>query len=236
MRDRPLALQRDTHRPLSDYATSAPSGLVLALWAEEAGRGALHGSASARTMGRVGRAARSRESDRFVDDEGDACTELFRRLRDDGRDSSAATWVATALLRRRLLNGGRRLERRCRTVGSSSRRSKNSAGRGRRVGSAMPPAGLGVPRRRIASRSSTRARSKAWMRTSRPPRRSGRARRADRERVWRLYMTGSALACEDGDISVFQVLGARRRGDHGSRLPWRAKLGRRRLSSAGCGR
>jgi cyclopropane-fatty-acyl-phospholipid synthase len=34
----------------------------------------------------------------------------------------------------------------------------------------------------------------------------------ERERVWRLYMLGSALAFEDGDISVFQIL-AGRRGD-----------------------
>jgi cyclopropane-fatty-acyl-phospholipid synthase len=31
----------------------------------------------------------------------------------------------------------------------------------------------------------------------------------ERERVWRLYMIGSALAFEDGDISIFQVLAAR---------------------------
>jgi cyclopropane-fatty-acyl-phospholipid synthase len=42
---------------------------------------------------------------------------------------------------------------------------------------------------------------------------------ADRERVWRLYMTGSAKAFEDGDITVYQVLAARRGAPHG--LPLR---------------
>jgi cyclopropane-fatty-acyl-phospholipid synthase len=40
---------------------------------------------------------------------------------------------------------------------------------------------------------------------------------AERERVWRLYMPGSALGFEDGDITVFQVLAARPGAPH--RLP-----------------
>ena len=45
----------------------------------------------------------------------------------------------------------------------------------------------------------------------------------ERERAWWLYMLGSALAFEDGEISVYQVLGARVGGDH--RLPLtRARL------------
>jgi cyclopropane-fatty-acyl-phospholipid synthase len=39
----------------------------------------------------------------------------------------------------------------------------------------------------------------------------------ERERVWRLYLAGSALAFADGDISVFQVLAARGGAPH--RLP-----------------
>jgi cyclopropane-fatty-acyl-phospholipid synthase len=37
----------------------------------------------------------------------------------------------------------------------------------------------------------------------------------ERERVWRLYMLGSALAFDDGDISVFQLLAARSGAAHG---------------------
>jgi cyclopropane-fatty-acyl-phospholipid synthase len=37
----------------------------------------------------------------------------------------------------------------------------------------------------------------------------------ERVRIWELYMAGSALAFEDGDISVFQVLAARPGGEHG---------------------
>jgi cyclopropane-fatty-acyl-phospholipid synthase len=37
----------------------------------------------------------------------------------------------------------------------------------------------------------------------------------ERVRIWELYMAGSALAFEDGDISVFQVLAARPGGPHG---------------------
>jgi cyclopropane-fatty-acyl-phospholipid synthase len=40
---------------------------------------------------------------------------------------------------------------------------------------------------------------------------------ADRERAWRLYLLASAQGFEDGDISVYQVLGARMGSDH--RLP-----------------
>jgi cyclopropane-fatty-acyl-phospholipid synthase len=36
----------------------------------------------------------------------------------------------------------------------------------------------------------------------------------ERERVWRLYMIGSALAFEDADISVFQILATRPGGPH----------------------
>jgi len=39
----------------------------------------------------------------------------------------------------------------------------------------------------------------------------------ERERAWRLYIVASAVAFEDGDISVYQVLGARLGADH--RLP-----------------
>jgi cyclopropane-fatty-acyl-phospholipid synthase len=38
---------------------------------------------------------------------------------------------------------------------------------------------------------------------------------AERVRVWRLYLTGSALAFDDGDITLFQVLASRRDGPHG---------------------
>jgi hypothetical protein len=38
-------------------------------------------------------------------------------------------------------------------------------------------------------------------------------------------MTGSALTLEDGDISVFQVLAARRGGDHGLPLDRREPIG-----------
>jgi cyclopropane-fatty-acyl-phospholipid synthase len=40
---------------------------------------------------------------------------------------------------------------------------------------------------------------------------------ADRERAWRLYLLASAQGFEDGDISVYQVLGARMGSNH--RLP-----------------
>ncbi|MCW2951206.1 MAG: methyltransferase protein [Conexibacter sp.] len=36
----------------------------------------------------------------------------------------------------------------------------------------------------------------------------------ERERVWQLYMTGSALAFEDGDITIYQVLAAKLGGAH----------------------
>jgi Cyclopropane fatty acid synthase and related methyltransferases len=38
---------------------------------------------------------------------------------------------------------------------------------------------------------------------------------ADRERVWRLYMTGAALAFEAGEIGVHQTLFANPGGPHG---------------------
>jgi cyclopropane-fatty-acyl-phospholipid synthase len=41
----------------------------------------------------------------------------------------------------------------------------------------------------------------------------------ERERVWRLYMTGSALAFEAGHVSVHQVLAAKPGAPHG--LPLR---------------
>jgi len=48
----------------------------------------------------------------------------------------------------------------------------------------------------------------------------------ERERVWRLYMTGSALAFAAGDISVHQVLAAKAGASHGLPLArgrcWRA--------------
>ena len=37
----------------------------------------------------------------------------------------------------------------------------------------------------------------------------------ERERAWRLYILGSALGFEDGEVSVYQVLAARRGADHG---------------------
>jgi cyclopropane-fatty-acyl-phospholipid synthase len=40
---------------------------------------------------------------------------------------------------------------------------------------------------------------------------------AERERIWRLYMSGSASAFELGDISIFQTLAIREGGAH--RLP-----------------
>jgi cyclopropane-fatty-acyl-phospholipid synthase len=40
---------------------------------------------------------------------------------------------------------------------------------------------------------------------------------AERERVWRLYMTASATGFEDGEISVFQTLAAK--PGAGRRLP-----------------
>jgi cyclopropane-fatty-acyl-phospholipid synthase len=46
---------------------------------------------------------------------------------------------------------------------------------------------------------------------------------APRERVWRLYMLGSALGFEAAEISVYQVLAARPDGPHGLPLE-RAQL------------
>ena len=46
----------------------------------------------------------------------------------------------------------------------------------------------------------------------------------ERERVWRLYMTGSALAFEAGDISVHQVLAAKPGAPHGLPLAREALL------------
>jgi cyclopropane-fatty-acyl-phospholipid synthase len=46
---------------------------------------------------------------------------------------------------------------------------------------------------------------------------------APRERVWRLYMLGSALSFEAGEISVYQVVAARGDGAHGLPLD-RAEL------------
>jgi cyclopropane-fatty-acyl-phospholipid synthase len=40
----------------------------------------------------------------------------------------------------------------------------------------------------------------------------------ERLRVWQLYLTGSALAFEDGDITIFQVLVARDGAGHGLEL------------------
>ena len=58
--------------------------------------------------------------------------------------------------------------------------------------------------------STTRSRCGAGWPTSRP---TGTAIVAEvgveRERVWQLYMTGSALGFEDGDITVYQVLATR---------------------------
>jgi cyclopropane-fatty-acyl-phospholipid synthase len=52
---------------------------------------------------------------------------------------------------------------------------------------------------------------------------------ADRERVWRMYMLGSALGFEDGDVTVYQVLMTRPDAPH--RLPLlRSQL----LAEAGC--
>jgi len=47
---------------------------------------------------------------------------------------------------------------------------------------------------------------------------------AERERVWRLYMAGSTLAFERGEIGVFQTLAVRPGAPHGLALvrPWRA--------------
>jgi cyclopropane-fatty-acyl-phospholipid synthase len=44
----------------------------------------------------------------------------------------------------------------------------------------------------------------------------------EREAVWRLYMTGSALAFDRGEISVHQVLAAAPGGPHDLPLAWRA--------------
>jgi cyclopropane-fatty-acyl-phospholipid synthase len=37
----------------------------------------------------------------------------------------------------------------------------------------------------------------------------------ERERAWRLYILASALGFEDGEVSIYQVLGARQGADHG---------------------
>jgi cyclopropane-fatty-acyl-phospholipid synthase len=52
----------------------------------------------------------------------------------------------------------------------------------------------------------------------------------ERMRVWELYMAGSALAFDDGDISVFQVLAARPGGPHGLPLT-RAAIDARMLTT-----
>jgi cyclopropane-fatty-acyl-phospholipid synthase len=52
---------------------------------------------------------------------------------------------------------------------------------------------------------------------------------AERERVWRMYMLGSALGFEDGDVTVYQVLTTRPDAPHGLPLT-RTQL----LSDAGC--
>jgi cyclopropane-fatty-acyl-phospholipid synthase len=52
---------------------------------------------------------------------------------------------------------------------------------------------------------------------------------AERERVWRMYMLGSALGFEDGDVTVYQVLTARPDAPHGLPL-LRSQL----LSEPGC--
>ena len=51
----------------------------------------------------------------------------------------------------------------------------------------------------------------------------------ERERVWRLYMAGSALAFERGEIGVFQTLAVRPGAPHGLALtrPWPETAGRR---------
>jgi len=55
----------------------------------------------------------------------------------------------------------------------------------------------------------------------------------ERERVWRLYMAGSALAFERGEIGVFQTLAVRPGGPHGLPLagPW-PEQARRRVAVA----
>ena len=53
-------------------------------------------------------------------------------------------------------------------------------------------------------------------RTSPPARRRPSPRSAsERERVWRLYMLGSALGFEAGEITVYQMLSARDGAPHG---------------------
>ena len=52
---------------------------------------------------------------------------------------------------------------------------------------------------------------------------------AQRERVWRLYMLASALAFEDGQISIYQTLAARGGAPHGLPLD-RARLLAQRLA------
>ena len=51
---------------------------------------------------------------------------------------------------------------------------------------------------------------------------------AERERVWRLYMAGAALAFERGEIGVFQTLAVRPGAPHGLALtrPWPEQAGR----------
>jgi cyclopropane-fatty-acyl-phospholipid synthase len=53
---------------------------------------------------------------------------------------------------------------------------------------------------------------------------------SQRERVWRLYMLGSALGFEDGQIGIYQTLAARLGARHGLPLE-RARLLRRPLAS-----
>ena len=56
---------------------------------------------------------------------------------------------------------------------------------------------------------------------------------ADRARVWRLYMTGSAQAFDRGEISVHQVLAAAPGAPHGLPLTREALLARAERASAG---
>ena len=56
---------------------------------------------------------------------------------------------------------------------------------------------------------------------------------AERERVWRMYMLGSALGFEDGDVTVYQVLTTRPDAPHG--LPLTARAAARRRPGAKVG-
>ena len=51
----------------------------------------------------------------------------------------------------------------------------------------------------------------------------------ERERIWRMYMLGSALGFEAGDVTVYQVLTTRPDAPHGLPL-LRSQL----LAEAGC--